>query len=75
MAGLFYITRKGTKRTVYTSKSGAKFIKSKASKRYLTSKQIKDSHKRATKKIPKKTTKKAKKKVKKMKSRFSLWGG
>ena len=75
MVKVFYIARTGVKRVVYTAKSGAKYIKSKGAKRYLSNKQIKDSHKRASKKktTPKKKTKR--KSAKKTKSRFSLWGG
>lgn len=69
MAKIFYITRTGSKRVVYTTKSGAKYIRSKNTKRYLTNKQIKESHKRNLKKNPKK------KKVKKGFVKFSLWGG
>ena len=74
----FFITRTGSKRIVYTTKSGAKYIRSKNNKRYLTNRQIRESHKRnLKKKIPKKkgSKKKGSKKKGSKKSMFSLWGG
>jgi hypothetical protein len=68
MAKMFYVTRTGLKRVVYTTKSGAKYIKTKSGKRYLSIKQIRDSHKRKSS-FKKKTT------SKKKTGFFSLWGG
>lgn len=73
MPKIFYITRSGLKRVVYTTKSGAKYIRSGSNKIYLTDKQIKDSHKKrkpTKKKLPKK-----KQSSKKKSSYFSLFGG
>ena len=84
MGKMFYITGSGLKRVVYTTKSGARYIRTKSGKRYLSLKQIKDSHKRksSVKKPHKKraTTKKrvtTKKRTttKKKPGFFSLWGG
>lgn len=67
MSKEFYVTRTGVKRVVYTTKSGAKYIRSQNKKRYLTKQQIKASHTKAKKPKAKKP------KVKK--SMFSMWGG
>ena len=75
---MFYITRTGLKRVVYTTKSGAKYIRSKSGKRYLSIKQIRDSHKRKgsfKKPAKKKATSKKKTTSKKKAGFFSLWGG
>ena len=72
MPKIFYITRSGLKRVVYTTKSGANYIRSKSGKRYLTDKKIRDSHK---KQKPTKKKSSKKKSSKKKSSYFSLFGG
>ena len=75
---MFYITRSGLKRVVYTTKSGARYIRTKSGKRYLSLKQIKDSHKRKKsfkKPDKKRSTTKKRATTKKKSGFFSLWGG
>ena len=67
MPKIFYITRSGLKRVVYTTKSGANYIRSKSGKRYLTDKQIRDSHKKQ------KPTKKKSSKKKVLKKRAVIF--